>query len=586
MKSLEIQKTLIEISKRNSIDSATIQQYSKEDFSVNITFLGEFSAGKTTIVNALLGRKNFLPAFSTPTNAVIVEISKGNEDLFQALKVNEEGNEEIYDIEFMDLANEITKSELNKKIIIKLKDVEFLKENLKIIDTPGINSINDMHTDVTYGYLPFVDIAFIVLNITINAPKTLLEFLKQFPEEQFKKIVFVLNFCDNLDDAEIIKLRDSINNEISNIIENPRIIHVSPLKALELKKEGKVEDYKNTGMYEIEKIINDEIPELKNRIQEDKFRNHLKTQAFTIKDLLNINLNSLTWDTEEFDNEIKKTNLEIENLNSDLSKFKKDFENIKESCIKNLNEIISENVEIIGHKISKDESYDDTLNLIIDDTNNTIKKALSRIEGLKVDSINQNFSEIVKSSINLSSQQIKAIADILTDAATFAATVWLVPAPPATKVATETTKATGSAIGREVIVATTGLGVNKGGKVLEKVSKSGKTLDFFGKGLAFLGKVIKEINPLEKIKTALLPYFLNPSLRKSLSNKFIKKIEFIFEDIEFEIKKIIEDNYLKPLKEKDELLTKLKKDRKDKTINIDKTKEIIENDIKSLDKII
>ncbi len=577
MTSSEIQKNLIEIANKNSIDSEDIKQFSKENFSVNIAFLGEFSAGKTTIVNALLGRKRFIPTFETPTNAVIAEISKGDEDLFQVLKLDREGNEELTNIELMDLANEITKPELNKKIIIKLKDIKFLKENLTIIDTPGINSINEIHTDVTYGYLPFVDVAFIVLNINLNVPKTLLKFLNLFPKEHSKKIIFLLNFYDDLVDTEINKLRTSIIDDISTLIENPRIILVSPLKALEIKEKNNDSDYKATGIYEIENIINNEIPSLKESIIENKYKNYLSTQASKIKDLLHVKLDSLTWNTEEFDNEIKKTENEINNLNSDLSKFKVDFENIKELCIKKLNETISENIEVIGYKISKDEPFDDVLKLIIDDTNNTLKKALSRIESLKVESINQNFSEIIKSSIQSGSQQIKAIADILTDAATFAATVWLVPAPAVTKAGT---------IGTEVTTATSVVVVEKGGKVLEKVGKSKKALELLGKGLEFVGKVIKEINPLEKIKTAVLPYFLNPSLRKLLKNRLMDKIEFIFEDIEFELKEIIEKNYLEPIKLKDDMLTKIKKGRKDKTINIDKTKELIENDIKSLDNII
>lgn len=585
MKSSEIQEKIIEISNRHSIDSVNIQQFSKEDIYVNIAFLGEFSTGKTTIINALLGKK-LLPTFPTPTNAVIAEISNGDEDLFQVLKLDDAGNELLFKIEQMELANEITKPELNKKVIIKLEDIVFLKDNLTIIDTPGINSINEMHTDVTYGYLPFVDIAFIVLNMILTVPKTLLEFLKQFPEDQLSKIIIVLNFCDKFSEVEINKLKNSISKVVSEIVVNPRIIIVSAKEALELKEQKNIIEYKKTGIYEIEKIINEEIPRLKDDIQEIKYCKYLTTQANNLKSLLKIKLDSLTWNTEELDDEIKKADDEINKLNSDLSKFKNDFEYIKNLCFKKLRVVISENVEIIGHKISNDEPYDDILNIIIDETNNILKKTLSGIGELKMDSINQNFSEIIKSSLNSDSQQIKAIANLLTDVATFAAMVWLVPAPPATKTATETATEIGTVTATEVSAASSVLIAGKGNKIINEVSKTGDKLQNLGKILGFIGKVIKEINPFEKIKTAVLPYFLNPSLRKLLGNKFINKIEMIFDDIEFEIKHIIEDNYLNPIKQKEELLNTLKKNRKVKTISTDKTKETIENDINSLEKII
>lgn len=189
---------LLSISERHELLDVKkrISDIKSEDIQVNVAFLGEFKSGKTTIVNALLGKK-ILPMFATPTTAVITEISKGTEDKFYVIKKDTDENELKQEISIGQLADAVTNVDINKKVLVQLKDIAFLDEKLLIIDTPGVSSIEKSHDDVTFGYLPMVDVAFFVMNINIGSPtKSLLDFLKQYPKETLSKFYFILNHTD------------------------------------------------------------------------------------------------------------------------------------------------------------------------------------------------------------------------------------------------------------------------------------------------------------------------------------------------------------------------------------------------------
>ena len=181
----------------------------EENIDINVAFLGEFSSGKTTLINALLGTE-FLPMFETPTTGVITEICKGEEDSYSVFR--KDGK--IKKIQISELAKEITNISENRKIIITLKNIPFLDEKIKIVDTPGVHSIEEMHDDITFGYLPLIDAAFILMDINIGTiPHSLINFLKKYPKDMLSKMYFVINYVDT-------KPKNKIDGIIKNFRKN------------------------------------------------------------------------------------------------------------------------------------------------------------------------------------------------------------------------------------------------------------------------------------------------------------------------------------------------------------------------------
>jgi small GTP-binding protein len=164
-----------------------------------IVVAGEFNAGKSALVNALLGQK-VLAEGTTPTTSRVTLVKWG-----------EQAAEQVVDENFA----------------VYTYPLPLLKE-LNIVDTPGTNAIIRHHERLTDEFVPRSDL---VLFIT-SADHPLTESERQFLERILtwgKKVVFVLNKVDIFeDDAALQEVRDFILTHTTRILgDQPQLYPVS-----------------------------------------------------------------------------------------------------------------------------------------------------------------------------------------------------------------------------------------------------------------------------------------------------------------------------------------------------------------------
>ncbi|MFA5810289.1 MAG: dynamin family protein, partial [Thermoleophilia bacterium] len=134
-----------------------------------LVIVGEFNAGKSALVNALLGEK-VLPEGATPTTSRVTLVKWG-----------ERAGEEVVDEGFA----------------IVTHPLQLLKE-LNIVDTPGTNAVIRRHERLTEEFVPRSDL--VIFATSADRPMT--ESERQFLERILawgKKVVFVLNKADILE---------------------------------------------------------------------------------------------------------------------------------------------------------------------------------------------------------------------------------------------------------------------------------------------------------------------------------------------------------------------------------------------------
>ncbi|MHB1342807.1 MAG: dynamin family protein [Thermoleophilia bacterium] len=168
---------------------------------------GEFNAGKSTFINALLG-SDLLEQGVTPTTTRIHTLS---------------------------YADTVTREEGADGIIRVSAPVDLLRQ-VQIVDTPGTNALDRDHETITHGFVPRSDL---VLFVT-SADRPFTESERRFIEsirEWGKKVVFVVNKVDILtSDAEIAEIERFIVENADRLLGfSPVVFPVSSRLALESK---------------------------------------------------------------------------------------------------------------------------------------------------------------------------------------------------------------------------------------------------------------------------------------------------------------------------------------------------------------
>jgi small GTP-binding protein len=217
-----------------------------DDERFTVVVLGEFNHGKSTFINALLGAP-IMPTGITPTTAVLAHVMHGPRAT--ATLVGDDGGRTP--IASGALADWLTvegqahqagkgngKGEGGSAGAtfhhIELTQPAALLENqLTIVDTPGVNDINEQRAEITYGYLPRADAAVFLLDAT----QILTASERQFLEERIlrstrDRLLFVVAKTDLLDEAELAETLAFAKKHLAAIVPEPAIFPVSAKRAL------------------------------------------------------------------------------------------------------------------------------------------------------------------------------------------------------------------------------------------------------------------------------------------------------------------------------------------------------------------
>ncbi len=154
-----------------------------------IVVVGEFNAGKSALINAILGER-VLPEGATPTTSRVTLVKWGEQ---------------------------AAEHPIDEGYAITTYPLPLLKE-LNIVDSPGTNAIIRQHERLTDEYVPRSDL---VLFIT-SADRPMTESERQFLDRILawgKKIIFVLNKADILEgEPAVAEVRNFVANHAAAVL--------------------------------------------------------------------------------------------------------------------------------------------------------------------------------------------------------------------------------------------------------------------------------------------------------------------------------------------------------------------------------
>lgn len=161
-----------------------------------VTFLGETSSGKSTLINGLIG-KPLLPMKASPTTGAICEImlaaDRTNDEFFA---INKDAT-----IETLSKSDCLTLIESPDKNLSRVRIItpspESRLTNLRIFDTPGYDSIVSEHEEILKEFLPNSDVVIYTVSYKIGIQENdyaFLGFMKELLRDDVD-IVVVINRC-------------------------------------------------------------------------------------------------------------------------------------------------------------------------------------------------------------------------------------------------------------------------------------------------------------------------------------------------------------------------------------------------------
>jgi GTP-binding protein EngB required for normal cell division len=207
-----------------SIRTTRIPKLQKERF--YLVVLGEFNHGKSTFVNALLGAE-VLPTGITPTTAAINHVIWGERPHASAVMLSGD----TIELSPGTLADWVTAAGAHSKEVAYVEvgyPAELLRGNITLVDTPGVNDLNEARADITYGYVPRADAVIFLLDAGQALKESEREFLASHVLEGTRdRLIFVLGKMDLLSDAERDAVVEYVRGGLARLVDEPVVFPLS-----------------------------------------------------------------------------------------------------------------------------------------------------------------------------------------------------------------------------------------------------------------------------------------------------------------------------------------------------------------------
>lgn len=324
--------------------------------------VGEFSSGKTTLINALTDCKK-LETATKPTTATIYEIHFGCEKCCATVYDADGNKTSLEDI------SSLKNDSLSDASIVEIFDTsKSVPATTVLVDTPGLSSPDPKHKQTLINFLPQADGILLVTDINQQITRSLTDFIEMMKLSK-RPIYLVITKCDTKSPSEIEAAKQYISEHCK----------------LPLQQMVCVSAHTN-DLSEFYTLL-DVIQKAKNTIiaqaNTHRIKNIIKELSSRIEELL-----SSTNSEKELDEAIRRQEFELQRLKRSIEKLiDRSREEISESeriTKRKFEDIVSVKLEALA--AGKSDNFDsaaislinNTSSLLLNEYKNNIKKALRK----------------------------------------------------------------------------------------------------------------------------------------------------------------------------------------------------------------
>jgi hypothetical protein len=271
---------------------------------LRITYMGEFSRGKSALINAMLGRQ-VLPSWATPTTAILTEVHWGEEP--RALVYHRDDEETPIVVDVDQLASYITVDEDDEDAenpyhhAVVEWPLEVCRQGVTCIDSPGLND-SDVREEITLAFLHETDVMVFVIDCTVAMSMSERYFLQRQALASGTQDLFFVGNKINLieEEADRERVRRSIHRKLTELLgEPPRLYFVDARGALRARMAEDPEKVEESGVPMLEAALERYLAEEPGRRRLAAAARVLATTASSLRRLTNQRLDMLAVDREE-----------------------------------------------------------------------------------------------------------------------------------------------------------------------------------------------------------------------------------------------------------------------------------------------
>ncbi|QLE59051.1 dynamin family protein [Nostoc sp. TCL26-01] len=312
-----------------------------------LAFVGEFSRGKSYLINRLLDR-NILPEGVLPTTATLTSIVAGSEEQMEVRlggKVDIRPLEETSWEELLATDQAGSDKEVFAGVRISLNHEWLRSLDTEIIDTPGAGDLSDRRANMVLDLLNQCDAAVLVVSATSPFSMTEAAFLEQeVIGRHVPRIIVAVSKLDMIPPDERAKVMQNICNRITNVASNIPVLSTYPIE--ESQQEA---DTLASIITEIESLVDrGERRVWRSRQVRKQLSDWLNQMAEITQGAIStmrMNAEEIKCSLRQAENEIEKADITWDNLHLELDKRRlRRAKEIRQQVAANQKELI-ENLE-------------------------------------------------------------------------------------------------------------------------------------------------------------------------------------------------------------------------------------------------
>ncbi len=272
---------------------------------LNLVVVGQFKRGKTCLINALLG-VDLLPTAVVPLTSIVTVLTYG-ETLRIDVAFQDGSVQSITSQELVDFVTEPGNPRNQKKVkeVLVNYPSPYLRDGVRLVDTPGVGSVYLHNTDIAYQYLPNSDAALFLLSVDQPISQAELDFLKDV-QQYSDKIFFLLNKIDYFTSTEVnesIAFTSRTIKEATGL--EVQLYPVSAKLALEGRLKNSARPLKKSNLPAFSEVLHAFLVEEKGKILLLSVINNLLRILSQARLQLELELQSLTCPLEELQEKLR-----------------------------------------------------------------------------------------------------------------------------------------------------------------------------------------------------------------------------------------------------------------------------------------